>query len=541
MIKIDQIKVLAGTDKAVLKEKIAKQLHKKPEQIGKVMILRHSYDARKKDVYDVYQVAVEVEGQQKLLQECKRRKNSHITEYKPMVYDFFQRRNTLPTDRMSHRPVIVGAGPCGYFCGLLLAEHGYCPIIIERGKAVEERTEDVNRFWETGKLLASSNVQFGEGGAGAFSDGKLNTLVKDSNGRNRAVLERFVKYGADESILYEQKPHVGTDYLFRVLIAMRQDFIRLGGDIRFETCLTDIHSEDGKITGITLNGNEELATDILVLAIGHSARDTFRMLYDRNISMSAKAFAVGFRVEHPQERVNNLQYGEEFGKKLPAAPYKVTANTKSGRGVYSFCMCPGGYVVNASSEEKRLAVNGMSYFKRDGKNANSAMIVSVGPEDYPDDSPLGGVKFQQQIEKRAYEAANGSIPQQLFGDFEKNQVSESYGDFESETKGKTAFANLRQILPEEMNQAFIEGMHMVGNRVKGFDRPDAILSGVESRTSSPVRIWRDEGFVSNLKGLYPCGEGAGYAGGIMSAAMDGMKIAEQIAAVFLPFEQIELS
>jgi len=541
VIKIDQIKVLAGTDKAVLKEKIAKQLHKKPEQIGKVMILRHSYDARKKDVYDVYQVAVEVEGQQKLLQECKRRKNSHITEYKPVVYDFFQRRNTLPTDRMSHRPVIVGAGPCGYFCGLLLAEHGYRPIIIERGKAVEERTEDVNRFWETGKLLASSNVQFGEGGAGAFSDGKLNTLVKDSNGRNRAVLERFVKYGADESILYEQKPHVGTDYLFRVLIAMRQDFIRLGGEIRFETCLTDIHSEDGKITGITLNGNEELATDILVLAIGHSARDTFRMLYDRNISMSAKAFAVGFRVEHPQERVNNLQYGEEFGKKLPAAPYKVTANTKSGRGAYSFCMCPGGYVVNASSEEKRLAVNGMSYFKRDGKNANSAMIVSVGPEDYPDDSPLGGVKFQQQIEERAYEAANGSIPQQLFGDFEKNQVSESYGVFESETKGKTAFANLRQILPEELNQAFIEGMHMVGNRVKGFDRPDAILSGVESRTSSPVRIWRDEGFVSNLKGLYPCGEGAGYAGGIMSAAMDGMKIAEQIAAVFLPFEQIELS
>lgn len=541
MIKIDQIKVLAGTDKAVLKEKIAKQLHKKPEQIGKVMILRHSYDARKKDVYDVYQVAVEVEGQQKLLQECKRRKNSHITEYKPVVYYFFQRRTTLPTDRMSHRPVIVGAGPCGYFCGLLLAEHGYRPIIIERGKAVEERTEDVNRFWETGKLLASSNVQFGEGGAGAFSDGKLNTLVKDSNGRNRAVLERFVKYGADESILYEQKPHVGTDYLFRVLIAMRQDFIRLGGEIRFETCMTDIHSEDGKITGITLNGNEELATDILVLAIGHSARDTFRMLYDRNISMSAKAFAVGFRVEHPQERVNNLQYGEEFGKKLPAAPYKVTANTKSGRGVYSFCMCPGGYVVNASSEEKRLAVNGMSYFKRDGKNANSAMIVSVGPEDYPDDSPLGGVKFQQQIEERAYEAANGSIPQQLFGDFEKNQVSESYGDFESETKGKTAFANLRQILPEELNQAFIEGMHMVGNRVKGFDRPDAILSGVESRTSSPVRIWRDEGFVSNLKGLYPCGEGAGYAGGIMSAAMDGMKIAEQIAAVFLPFEQIELS
>jgi len=541
VIKIDQIKVLAGTDKAVLKEKIAKQLHKKPEQIGKVMILRHSLDARKKDVYDVYQVAVEVEGQQKLLQECKRRKNSHITEYKPVVYDFFQRRNTLPTDRMSHRPVIVGAGPCGYFCGLLLAEHGYRPIIIERGKAVEERTEDVNRFWETGKLLASSNVQFGEGGAGAFSDGKLNTLVKDSNGRNRAVLERFVKYGADESILYEQKPHVGTDYLFRVLIAMRQDFIRLGGEIRFETCLTDIHSEDGKITGITLNGNEELATDILVLAIGHSARDTFRMLYDRNISMSAKAFAVGFRVEHPQERVNNLQYGEEFGKKLPAAPYKVTANTKSGRGVYSFCMCPGGYVVNASSEEKRLAVNGMSYFKRDGKNANSAMIVSVGPEDYPDDSPLGGVKFQQQIEERAYEAANGSIPQQLFGDFEKNQVSESYGVFESETKGKTAFANLRQILPEELNQAFIEGMHMVGNRVKGFDRPDAILSGVESRTSSPVRIWRDEGFVSNLKGLYPCGEGAGYAGGIMSAAMDGMKIAEQIAAVFLPFEQIELS
>lgn len=539
MIRIDQIKVPVGTGKAAIKEKIAKQLHKKPGQIGKIVILRHSLDARKKDVYDVYQAAVEVEGEQKLLQEAKRRGNGHISIYKPIVYDFFQRRSTLPADKLKYRPVIIGAGPCGYFCGLLLAEHGYRPIIIERGKAVEERTADVKRFWETGTLMPDSNVQFGEGGAGAFSDGKLNTLVKDTNGRNREVLQRFVKYGADESILYENKPHVGTDYLYRVLLAMRQDFIRMGGEIRFESCLTDIHCEAGRVTGITVqgvHGKEELKTDVVVLAIGHSARDTFRMLSDKEISMSAKAFAVGFRVEHPQERVNALQYGEDCGRKLPAAPYKVTAATESGRGVYSFCMCPGGYVVNASSEENRLAVNGMSYFKRDGKNANSAMIVSVTPEDYPDHTPLAGVKFQQQLEERAYQAAKGRIPQQLFGDFEADRVSVSYGAFESETKGQAAFANLRQILPEELNQAFVEGMHLVGKKVKGFDRQDAILSGVESRTSSPVRIWRDEGFESNVKGLYPCGEGAGYAGGIMSAAMDGMKVAEQIAAAFLPLE-----
>ncbi|SFP94478.1 hypothetical protein SAMN02910358_00201 [Lachnospiraceae bacterium XBB1006] len=536
MIKIDQVRVPVFASREKIIRKVAKIIQVKPERIEQMDILRHSIDARKKDVFDVYQVVIALKKEAEFVNHLDKHPIANVAVYTQVTYDFWKRRSNEQLPKLRKRPVIVGAGPAGYFCGLMLAKHGYHPLIIERGKPVEQRRADVDLFWNSGKLNLHSNVQFGEGGAGAFSDGKLNTLVKDKEGRSREVLKMFVEYGADKSILMEQKPHVGTDYLFSVLQAMRRDFINAGGEIRFETTMTGFEVKDQQLTGIWVNQKEWIETDVCVLAIGHSARDTFTMLHNRGLYMSAKAFAVGFRMEHPQAMVNALQYGAGYEQNLPAAPYKVTAKTTSGRGVYSFCMCPGGYVVNASSEANRLAVNGMSYFARDGKNANSAIIVAVTPKDYPDDTALGGVRFQQELEERAFQCGKGAIPQQLFGDYEKNQKSVAYGAFESETKGAHSFANLRGILPKQAEEAFVEGVHAIGLHVQGFDRPDAILSGVESRTSSPVRIERNEFFESNVKGLYPCGEGAGYAGGIMSAAMDGMKIAEQIAACFLPME-----
>ena len=451
--------------------------------------------------------------------------------------------------------MIVGAGPAGLFCGYFLITHGFPVVILERGKCVEERMEDVNAFWETGKLHVASNVQFGEGGAGTFSDGKLNTLVKDKDGRNHAVLETFVKFGAKESILYDAKPHIGTDVLCRVVKAMREEILRLGGRILFQTKVTNLILENDtfmdpkenngeglqetvnrrKIKGVILNGHMQLLSDHVVLAIGHSARDTFRMLYDIQVPMEAKDFAVGFRVQHPQKMINLSQYGFEEAGELGAASYKLAAQTSYGRGVYSFCMCPGGYVVNASSEEERLAVNGMSYSGRDSKAANSAIIVSVTRKDYPGEDALSGVKFQQQLEEKAYALANGRIPVQTYTAFKgKVEGQEGINDALSEgvepmTKGKWALADLTTILTDEMNHSFVEGMEQFGNMIKGFNGTEALIMGIESRTSSPVRIMRDETLQSKIRGLYPAGEGAGYAGGITSAAMDGIRIAEQIA------------
>ncbi len=517
-----------------IRKKAAKILGIKNENIEEMKILRHSIDARKGQLMDVYQVAVSCSNEDKIIQKQGKKQQVDFSVYREVKYDFWKKRklNCYERTKLEHSPVIIGAGPAGYFCGLMLAEHGYKPIIFERGRCVEERKEDVYNFFQGKKLLLNSNVQFGEGGAGAFSDGKLNTLVKDQDGRSKKVLEMFVSYGAKEDILVEQKPHVGTDILHNVLVNMRKDYLAKGGQIFFENQVTGFDIENGVLKGILLNNGQKIETEVCVLAIGHSARDTFNVLAQTEIEMEQKAFAVGFRVEHPQELVNESQYGEDYPKALPAAPYKVTAKTESGRGVYSFCMCPGGYVVNASSEQDALAVNGMSYHARDSKNANSAMIVSVTPKDYPDNSPLAGVHFQEALEKRAYALGNGKIPQQLLIDFENNIASKSYGAFASETKGATQFANMRSLFPEEINEAFLEGMHKIGEKIKGFDRDDVILSGVESRTSSPVRISRDEMFESNIKGIYPCGEGAGYAGGIMSAAMDGMKIAEKIAELY---------
>lgn len=528
MIRISQVKLPVEHDTEQLYQKAAKSLRISKEQIKKLIIVKKSIDARKKpELSIVYTFDVLVDNEDKVLKHSGN-KNAVLVE---------EKKYTIPekgSEELEESPVIIGAGPAGLFCAYLLAREGYRPLIIERGKKVEERTKDVLAFWKTGFLNPSSNVQFGEGGAGTFSDGKLNTLVKDPAGRNRFVLETFVAFGAPEKIAYESKPHIGTDILSQVIAAMRKEILRLGGRFMFESCMTNVRIEEHKIRAVEINHSDWIKTDVCVMALGHSARDTFEMLHETELNMEPKSFAVGFRVEHPQREMNIIQYGETYAGVLEAAPYKVTANLKNGRGVYSFCMCPGGYVVNASSEEHRLAVNGMSYSDRGSKNANSAIIVSVTPDDFDGKDALSGVRFQRELEEKAYSLGNGKIPQQLFGDYIEHRKSMSYGAFSSETKGETSFADLRGILPEEMEESFIEGMHSFAKHIPGFDRKDAILSGVESRTSSPIRIRRNAMLEANIEGIYPCGEGAGYAGGITSAAMDGLKVAESIIGQYYP-------
>ncbi|MEG1292544.1 MAG: FAD-dependent oxidoreductase, partial [Lachnospiraceae bacterium] len=399
---------------------------------------------------------------------------------------------------------------------------------------------DVALFWKEMVLNSESNVQFGEGGAGTFSDGKLNTLVKDVKGRNKKVLDVFIENGAPKEIAYHNKPHIGTDILLQVVSNMRKQIEAWGGTYLFQTCVTDFEFQGNDLKAVLCKNqqtgeNIKIATQIAVLAIGPSARDTFELLLSKQFEMEAKSFAVGMRVEHPQAMISENQYGIEAAKKLPPASYKLATTLANARGVYSFCMCPGGYVVNASSQQGQLAVNGMSYHGRNGKNSNSAIIVTVTPKDYPNQGPLGGVAFQQQLEKKAYELGNGKVPQQLFGDYEQGKISQQYGTFETEIKGQHTFGALHELFSEEIRTSFIEGMHCFSHYIPNFNRADAILSGVESRTSSPVRITRDEFFESNKKGVYPCGEGAGYAGGIMSAAMDGLKVAEAIIMRYQPF------
>lgn len=528
MLRINQLKLPIEHSEWDLENKICKTLRIQPEQVISYQICKKSIDARKKqELSFVYAVDVAVVNEEKFL---RRNKNRNINKVLDKQYSF----PNPGEEKLASRPVIIGSGPAGLFCAYELALHGYCPVVLERGMDVKRRTKEVERFWRDGNLNTKTNVQFGEGGAGTFSDGKLNTLVKDVAGRNREVLKTLVDMGADSEICCTNKPHIGTDILKEVVWNIRKETERLGGTYYFEHQLTDIETENGRIKSITVNDDRKIAAEVLVLAIGHSARDTFKLLLDRGIAMEAKSFAVGMRVEHPQSMIDTSQYNGNSHSLLPAAAYKLTANLANGRGVYSFCMCPGGYVVNASSEEGYLAVNGMSFHARDGKNANSAIIVSVNPSDFGAEGPLAGVAFQRELERRAFELGGGRIPQQLYGDFKANRVSTSYGDFASETKGNTAFANLRELFPTEIAESFIEGMETFPRYIRDYNRDDAILSGVESRTSSPVRIPRDDHFESNIAGIYPCGEGAGYAGGIMSAAMDGMKIAEAIAAKYQP-------
>lgn len=523
MITLQQVKLPISHTKEELEKKILKTLRIRKEDLIGYEIRKQSLDARKKpDLFFVYTIDAKVKKEETVIKKVKE-KTVTITNRKKFVYPVI----TKSSPKL--RPVITGSGPAGLFCAYYLAKAGLAPLVIERGDPVEKRTEKVEKFWKEGVLDTESNVQFGEGGAGTFSDGKLNTLVKDAAGRNHEVLRLFVECGAPEEILYVQKPHLGTDLLVTIVKNLRHKIEELGGEIRFRTKLTKIHQENGKLKSIIVNDKEEIATDFLVLAIGHSARDTFEMLEREQFFMQAKSFAVGFRMEHPQSMIDQYQYGREsHAEKLGAASYKLTHRASEGRGVYSFCMCPGGYVVNASSEEKRLAINGMSYQNRDAKNANSAMIVSVNPSDFKEQGALAGVVFQRQLEEKAYQLGNGKVPIQLFGDFMNHKKSSGFGQIETCMKGAYAFADLNELLPEFLSKPMKESICYFERIIPGFSREDAILSGIESRTSSPVRIVRKEDFQSNIEGIYPCGEGAGYAGGITSAAMDGLKVGEAI-------------
>lgn len=527
MIQITQLKLPYHHSAVDLEQKIRKILKLSANQKFTYRIAKKSLDARKKpDLFLVYTCQISCEKEEQIV---KKVKNNAICLVKPKYYQIPASGEEI----LSHPPLIIGAGPAGLFAAYILAEAGYHPVLIERGKPVEERQKDVEQFWKTGVLDTSSNVQFGEGGAGTFSDGKLNTVVKDPANRNHFVLETFVKFGAPEQILYENKPHIGTDILCKVIANMRTYLLEKGASIHFETCATDFVIENNQIQKVICNNGLCFSVSAVILALGHSARDTFQTLYDLKLPMEAKNFAVGFRVEHPQSMINDVLYGVQKDA-LPAAPYKVTANFPNGRGVYSFCMCPGGYVVNSSSEEQRLVVNGMSYSGRDSSTANSAIIVSVDTKDFGSDDALAGMRYQQELERKAFALANGKIPQQLYGDYCKNQISSAYGEFSSNAKGDVAFANLRGLLSSDMEESFIGGMEHFANIIPGFNREDAIMSGIESRTSSPLRIIRNENYESFVNGIYPCGEGAGYAGGITSAAMDGIRVAEAIIRKYKP-------
>lgn len=496
-------------------------------------IVKRSVDARQKPlIFYLYTIDVDAPVIEKRL--SKRRLPKDVQILANMGYRLPQSGEEV----LRHRPIIVGTGPAGLFCGYLLAYLGYRPLMIERGEAVETRKRSVEHFWKTGELDPASNVQFGEGGAGTFSDGKLNTLTKDHHGRSRYVLETFVRFGAPEEILYDYKPHIGTDRLQQVIPNMRRQMQEWGAEFHFSTCLTGISVAHDRITDVTVicdNEAETITADVLVLAPGHSARDTFRMLADVGLPMEAKAFAVGFRVEHPQCLINQSQYGVDEHPVLGAAPYKLTYRREDEkRGVYSFCMCPGGYVVNASSQSGRLVVNGMSYYDRAGVNANSAIITSVSTADFGADDALAGVRYQEQLEERAFALAQGAIPVQYFKDFCQNNISQLEEAALPQMKGEYRSAAVCSLLPDSLNRGIIAAMHHFGKQIPGFDHDLAIFSGIESRTSSPLRLLRNEQFESSVHGLFPCGEGAGYAGGIMSAAIDGLKVAETIIHKYRP-------
>ena len=537
MLRIGQLKLEPNHSEHDLRNKIAKTLRVSTEDVLTFSIRKKSIDARKKPLIQyVYTLDVNVLNEAQVL---KRQKGNQVTIAKDNIYHF----PNSGTRIMKQRPIIIGSGPAGLFCAYMLAEHGYKPIIYERGASVDERLDDIQNFWKTGVLKANSNVQFGEGGAGTFSDGKLNTGVKDPFGRNRKVLEIFVENGAPAEILYLNKPHIGTDILINVVRNMRNKIIEQGGEIYFHSQLVDFEVEKGKLKSITIDTKGEIQqidAETLVLAIGHSARDTFETLYRKNITMNAKAFAIGVRVEHLQQWINEAQYGIDTPYELPSADYKVVTNLDNGKGVYSFCMCPGGYVVNASSEEGFLAVNGMSYHARDGLNSNSAIIVTVSPDDYGVNHPLDGMYFQRKLERNAYLAGNGAIPVQRFEDFCSNRATTELGIVKPQIKGEYKLANVRAIFEETIASSIEKAIKSFDKQIQDFAHKDVLLSGVESRTSSPVRIERNEELQIENTGIYPCGEGAGYAGGITSAAIDGIKVAEKICQMFTLYTDFKL-
>lgn len=526
MIRINEIKLPLDYDESTLRREAAKQLRIDASKLESVTLTKRSVDARRKDNV-MFTAAVDVTlkiDENSVLRRCRSNKIAKSEKY---VYELPKGSSPdLP-------PVVVGAGPGGLFAALILAQAGCRPLLIERGESVDERTKTVNRFWSGGRLDTASNVQFGEGGAGAFSDGKLNTGTKDP--RSRKVLEEFVSHGAPEEILWQAKPHIGTDRLKPTVRSIRNDIISLGGSVRFGTRLVGIKTKNGAVTGVEVESGgkrEMIETSRVILALGHSARDTFEMLLDSGFAMEAKPFSVGVRVEHLQSSVNKAQYGKfRSDPHLGAADYKLNVHLKSGRGVYTFCMCPGGYVVAAASEENTVVTNGMSEFARDGENANSALLVGVSPEDFGSESPLAGVEFQRRIERAAFLAGGESYkaPVQRIGDLLKGRKSTALGNVSPTYKPGFEFAEAGEYLPDFVADSLREAIPLLDGRLHGFADPDGIITGAETRSSSPVRILRGESLESvSVRGVYPCGEGAGYAGGIMSAAADGIRCAEAV-------------
>lgn len=529
MLRLLELKLPLEHTEDELTAAIAKRLKLSPEAILHQHIFRRAVDSRKKnDIQFVYTLDLTLQDEAAVLKRFK--KDRKVLPTPDTRYHFVARA----PENLSHRPVVIGMGPAGFFAGLILAQAGFKPLIFERGKIVRERTKDTFKLWRKNVLNPESNVQFGEGGAGTFSDGKLYSRIQDPRNYGRKVLEEFVKAGAPEEILYVSKPHIGTFRLVSMVEKIRAQIIELGGEIRFETKVTDFDIQDGQLQGITLEGGEQVATNHLVLALGHSARDTFQVLYDRGVYIEPKPFSIGFRIEHPQGMIDRSRYGPFAGHELlGSADYKLVHHASNGRSVYSFCMCPGGTVVAATSEEGRVVTNGMSQYSRKERNANSGIVVGITPEDFPGESPLAGIDLQRRLEELAFEhgGRNYEAPGQLIGDFLADRPSENFGEVLPSYTPGVKLGDLSQVMPDFAIEAIREAIPAFAKQIEGYDRADAVLTGVETRTSSPIRIKRDTESLQSLntRGLYPCGEGAGYAGGILSAAVDGIRVAEALS------------
>ena len=532
MLRITEIKLPLDHPVDAIATAILKKLQIPPEELIGYSIFKRSYDARRKsEILLVYILDVETTQEKQILARLK--KDSHVIVTPDMSYRYVAeapRNSTI-------QPIVIGTGPCGMFAGLMLAQMGFRPILLERGKAVRDRTVDTFGFWKKkAEFNPESNAQFGEGGAGTFSDGKLYSQVKDTQHYGRKVLTELVNAGASPEILYINKPHIGTFKLVGIVQSIRAQIESLGGEIRFQTRVEDIHIENGKVQGLTTASGEYIASNYIVLAVGHSARDTFEMLFSRGVYIEAKPFSIGFRVEHPQSTIDRCRFGDRPSHKLlGAADYKLVHHCQNGRSVYSFCMCPGGLVVAAASEPGRLVTNGMSQYSRNERNANSGIVVGITPEDYPG-HPLAGIEFQRRLEERAFELGGGTYnaPGQLVGDFLAHRPSTALGSVQPSYTPGVCLTDLSESLPDYAIAAIREALPAFDKQIKGFAMDDAVLTGVETRTSSPIRIKRKDDFQSlNTEGLYPAGEGAGYAGGILSAGIDGIKVAEAVALSIL--------